>query len=415
MGLAMLVATMERVLIVIGLLCLLLGAGCYSTVKYDEYNAGNAAFNGNYRGKNRDLDSALRAYSRVLQQDSTMVLAFNNRGNIWQYRDSLFDALGDYSPVLFNRPEEPEAFFNRAKAYQKLRNYRRTIVDYTRALENFIAKMPDSLKYEIYEPGFGWRSETMEFIKTPYGRAIKESLLFRGVCNRLIGDFDAAIFDLDRAIWLDPCDPQSYFQLGNCYQQNAFEVEEDLQKCAAYYKLALRNYALADSLTPDTSTTLVFRTHLHFQRANVFLASGEYLRAKNMFDSLIYYHSDNATYHFRSGNCAQAIKEFESAIVYYSDAIYLDSLYPDPYFVRGNCHFVLNRKDLAAADYSQLLMMLPKFADGYFMRGICRADLGDTLGAQEDLTKAGELGHPDAFKELGDLNRKGVVMDSLAQ
>jgi tetratricopeptide (TPR) repeat protein len=390
--------TMERFWAVICALCLLAGAGCYSTEKYEVYNTGNLAF---YTG---DLDSAFRTYSRLLMQDSTIAQASNNRGNIYQYRDSLRLALADYAPVVFHRPTEPEGFFNRAKAFQGLRQWGNAIADYTEALFRIHKKMPELSLESLDDPNLGWLSTTIDFLKTPYGRAVKESFVNRGICNRLAWAFQAGIVDLNMAIRLDPCDPESYFQRGNCHQALALRAEAD--SAARHYARALDDYARCDSLLPDTG----FDERVVSQEASCLLGLGRYLEASVIYDTLLATYPYKALYYFKSGNCHQAMRNYEDAYHSYTAAIMFDSTMADPYFNRGNCMYVLGQLDLAAADYSQVILLVPTYADGYYMRGITRADLGDREGAIADLSVAGELGHPYAFAEIGVLTQ--AVADS---
>lgn len=390
---------MERLWVVTCCICLLLGVGCHSTEKYEQFNVGNLAF------QHHDLDSAMRTYTRLAQADSTLVQALNNRGNIWQYRDSLKMALADYAPVVFHRPEEPEGFFNRAKARQKLRQWDAAVGDYSQALLAIRAKMPPELLDDLDDADFPWRYSTAQFIQTPYGRAVKEAFLYRGVCNRLAWSFHAALADFGMALLFDPCEPESYFQRGHCYQALALRARDNTVD--SLYALALADYARVDSLLPDTG----LNAPLQYQRGNCLLGTGRYWEARVVFDTLLVHFPDNAQYYFKSGNCRQALKDYSEAYYSYTAAIMFDSTFAAPYLNRGNCMYVLGERELAAADYSHVITLLPNHADGYYMRGITRAELGDREGAVGDLQRAGELGHPAAFSELGALEK--ALMDSL--
>lgn len=394
---------MKRPIILVCCTCLLAMAACSSTEKYEQFNIGNHAL----YPPHKDLDSALRVYTRVLLKDSTMVQAANNRGNVWQYRDSLKMAIADYAPVVFDRPEEPEAFFNRAKVWQRQRNWSLAITDYTIALHLIRDRVSDDLAAEIKKADFGYSLDGLAFLKIPYGRAVKEALLNRGVCNHLAWAFTSALLDLHWAIHLDPCDPEGYFQRGNCYQSLAMRTQG--KQAAGYFQAALDDYAMTDSLLPDTGVV----ERLLSQRANCHLAAGRIWEASLDYDKLLTYYPEHAGYNFKAGNCYQAQKDYNNAYLKYTTAIVYDSTMAVAYFNRGNCLFVLGELGLAAADYSLVVQLLPKYGDAYYMRGITRADLGDREGAMADLQSAGELGHPEAFAELGIL--ASTVLDTLAK
>ena len=369
----------------------LAAVGCYSTERYEQYNVANQAMTVD------DLDSAIRGYSRVLLKDSTMAEAHNNRGNAWQYRDSLYAALDDYGSVIFNWPETPEGFFNRAKARQKLGQWEMALADYKAALLLFRENSSEEDLETIDDPNFPWEFTTMEFVKTPYGRAVKEALLYSGVLYRLSWDYDEAIWHISYSLRFDPCESESYLQRSYCYE--AMAVSDQEGKADSLYSLALADLTMADSLIDDTGLV----RNLMYHKGNCLLGLRRNWEARIVFDTLLAHFPDQSNYYFKAGNCQQALGMYRDAVYSYTGAIDFDSTYADAFFDRANCLYLLGAVDSAAADYSSVVSLVPQFSGGFFMRAVVRRRLHDLDGAMADFQRAGELGHPQGFVELGRL------------
>ncbi|MDJ0589965.1 MAG: hypothetical protein QNJ72_08210 [Pleurocapsa sp. MO_226.B13] len=77
------------------------------------------------------------------------------------------------------------------------------------------------------------------------------------------------------------------------------------------------------------------------------------------------------------------------ALEQYNKAIELDSKYLRAYINRGRVYAILNRWNEAFADYNEAIGVLGDVnPETYLGRGLIRSELGDKLGAINDLQQA---------------------------
>jgi len=62
-------------------------------------------------------------------------IAYNNRGNVYQYLEQYDKAISDYNKAIELNPNYAKAYNNRGVAYDDLKQYDKAISDYTKALE----------------------------------------------------------------------------------------------------------------------------------------------------------------------------------------------------------------------------------------------------------------------------------------
>ena len=142
-------------------------------------------------------------------------------------------------------------------------------------------------------------------------------------------------------------------------------------------------------------------------------------------------YSQTAETYYDRGVNKYALQNYKGAIVDYTKAIELDPDYADAYLLRGGSKFKLQDYKGVIADLNKAIELNPEYADAYLLRGITKANLQDLRGAIADFTqaienkpddadayyyrgiaklqldqkdsgcldlsKAGELGHPEAY------------------
>lgn len=92
--------------------------------------------------------------------------------------------------------------------------------------------------------------------------------------------------------------------------------------------------------------------------------------------------------------------EYQKAVVFYTRAIELDSTNTNSFYLRGVAKSMLKDYRGAVEDNSIALEIDSKFAEAYFVRGVSFLALGEKESGCKDLSKAGELGHPDAYSVI---------------
>lgn len=91
------------------------------------------------------------------------------------------------------------------------------------------------------------------------------------------------------------------------------------------------------------------------------------------------------------------LKKYSEALIDLNKAIELDSKNWVAFDSRQETKFMLNDLKGCIADCNSAIALNPKVANSYFYRGRANYKLGDKTKACEDWSKAGELGHNEAY------------------
>ena len=141
------------------------------------YNRGNANL------ALRRYNSAIDDFSQAIVRDAAYVQAYNNRGSARFYLENYADALEDYTAAIDLEYASDrasltlrQAHYNRGNIYYQLGDYRRALADYS-----------DALAVELLD------ADSQQSADLFYRRALARMFL---------GERDAALADLDRAIEL---------------------------------------------------------------------------------------------------------------------------------------------------------------------------------------------------------------------
>jgi tetratricopeptide (TPR) repeat protein len=101
---------------------------------------------------------------------------------------------------------------------------------------------------------------------------------------------------------------------------------------------------------------------------------------------------------FARGNVKMKLQDYYGAIDDYTMAITLNENYVEAYFNRGRAKQYLQAYQDAINDCTKIIQINPKNVDAYYMRGLLRIEFGDTKNGCLDLSKAGELGDLKAYE-----------------
>jgi tetratricopeptide (TPR) repeat protein len=93
----------------------------------------------------------------------------------------------------------------------------------------------------------------------------------------------------------------------------------------------------------------------------------------------------------------QANTERRKIISDYSKVIALDPQFVTAYYNRANLYSELKEYQRAIEDYTHAIKLEPEFAEAFFNRGLTRVLAGKDKEGIADLSKAGELGIPEAY------------------
>jgi len=88
------------------------------------------------------------------------------------------------------------------------------------------------------------------------------------------------------------------------------------------------------------------------------------------------------------------------AIQDFSKAIELSPNYTDAYISRGNAKADFKDYRGAIQDYTKAIELNPNIANAYYHRGLAKILSGQKDDGCLDLSKAGELGHAEAYEAI---------------
>lgn len=220
-----------------------------------------------------------------------------------------------------------------------------------------------------------------------------------GVAVSESGDYERAIEDFNRAIELNPKDMNSYNNRGIIR-----ESRED-------YEEAIKDYDKAINLTPESASVYV-------NRGNAKVKLGNYEGAIEDYQRAIKLEPTSADIHNNLGNTLSTIDNHEGAIDALDKAIHLNPKHANVYMNRGNAKLRMSDSRGAMEDYEMAIKLEPKNPDGYYSRGNAKIKLDDDKGAIEDYDKAIQLnpnfgdaynGRGGAKGNLGD--NRGAIED----
>jgi protein O-mannosyl-transferase len=178
-----------------------------STVYFAYNNRGYARFG------NGDVEGALDDFNKTIKINPEFVDGYNNHGNLMNNIKNYPAAIEDFNHVIKANPKYSAAYNNRGNSKVGLKDYSGSIEDYTKAIE----------------------------IKPDYSLAYNN----RGsvLCNNM-NDFKGAIKDFNKAIEIDNRYGQAYFNRGISY----LNMQDLTNSCPDFYKASQYGYKAADEL-----------------------------------------------------------------------------------------------------------------------------------------------------------------------
>ena len=129
-----------------------------------------------------EYNKAMERFSRVIELNPQLSVAYNNRGSAYAKKGEYDRAIQDYDRAIELDPSDADAYYNRGLAYMYTGDHDRAIRDCNSAIE--------------LDPN----SPTIH--------------LSRGLSYFLKGDYHSSIQDYSRAIVLDPSDALAYYNRG---------------------------------------------------------------------------------------------------------------------------------------------------------------------------------------------------------
>jgi len=167
---------------------------------------------------------AIKAFTKAIELDPKLALAYFNRGAMYNYLGNHQQAISNYDRVIEFHPKLTNAYFYRGNSYRDLGDYRRAIKDYDRVIEldpKYVAAYTcRAIVYRrLGDHRQAIRDETSVIELSEPGPVSAISYGDRGVDYVRIGNYRQAIRDLNIAIQMFPDFPKFYYSRGIAYEK----------------------------------------------------------------------------------------------------------------------------------------------------------------------------------------------------
>jgi RNA polymerase sigma factor (sigma-70 family) len=161
-------------------------------------------------GAKREFEAELDDLNHAIELDPTLAQAYRERAGLYSRlpadRGGEKQAIADYSQCLELKPNDVSSLLMRAGSYEKLRDYDKSISDYTAVIESINQNTADFSN--VYMGNNTDKSYWMASAYTMRAQIYKVDK----------HDYSSAIADYTATIQLNPISPNSYRSRGECYE-----------------------------------------------------------------------------------------------------------------------------------------------------------------------------------------------------
>tara|TARA_B110001452_G_scaffold263562_1_gene265192 strand:+ start:80 stop:1516 length:1437 start_codon:yes stop_codon:yes gene_type:complete len=381
------------------------------TIKY--FNAGEKAQD------EKNHIEAINQFKLAIKKYPKYYEAYNEIGNSFRALNNLDSALFYHSKSVNLNTEYPDGYWSKAMTYIYLKEYEKSITNFTKYIELVRDKYPENF-YGYFK---------------------------RGNIKSLLTDHNDAIFDYTMALRLDSVNISTdvvnktglyivnsidaYISRGQEYNSlaNRFDLE-NYQNAKKDIKKALKLATIDGKLLQDynwiyssygnvfwneaehnpimyDSALFYYKRHIETDTTDFYIhyIAGECLRLMNRPKEAIYYYKFSLdslpdyipeTISDRILECYEVLNDNERALEFL-DYLIVDffrnnnSVLPIIYSKRGIKKHELKDFEGSIEDHTKALDLDPNYKNAYYNRGISKSDLKDYRGAIVDYTKAIEL------------------------
>jgi tetratricopeptide (TPR) repeat protein len=243
-----------------------------------------------------------------------------------------------------------EIHLHKAGIYSQLRNYRRAVEHYRRALELadegldeiYLDLAFEHENLEEYDEAIGCLKKAVEL--NPENEAVLYELAY---CYDLAGAVEASIGYFKAFTDQHPYAFVAWYNLGNAYAQME-RWEESLE-------------ALDLCLAIDDRFSSAY-----FSKARTLLLMGRYQEAIDCYQETLEFDGPQAVTFSYIGECYEKMERYEQALIHYDQALALDPNWVDAWIGRGVVKDVQNRLPEAVADLEMATRIAPENPDAWY-------------------------------------------------
>src|SRR5262249_44040614 len=344
-----------------------------ATLAVDHYLRGQTAYNA------KRLAEGAKAFQEALHLEATHYWSLMRLGyclcDLGQGPDDFAGAARVFTGCLMKRPSHAHAYYCRALAYYRLKQYPDAVADYSRAIE--------------LNPKFApaWTN--------------------RGATHRRLGDLAKAVADSSQAIELDPREMMAWDHRGDAHRDlgqpakavadysRAIELDQKfapawIERGAAYLRLGEPGKAVTDctkAIELEAKFPPAFPPAF-INRGSAFLRLGQPDKAVADCTRAIELGPKEPAAWVIRGNAYQRLGQSAKAITDFSKAVELHPKFAPAWNNRGLAYRDLGERDKAFADFSQAIELDPKLPEAWYNRGRVYRDRGQWDKAVADLSRA---------------------------
>ena len=328
--------------------------------------------------------------------------------------DKASHSLQKYSTLVKLNPDDPEAHFGLAMAYEESNDYNEAYKGYEQCIRlnnrhararlhiGFLFARADELSRAIDEWQKAWEidSNVINFLKDP-----TSAVFYRRKIDESLNQFQ-------RPILVSPDNAYAHYQLGLAYKffdkpelalqsfKKAIDINPKLWEAYAkagdvysalnQNKYAITQYQKAVSVNPKYPDAYLNLGIIYEKENMIALSVKQYERALELDpdDSRIYYGLGRV--YFKQGNFKLAIKAFQKSIDF-------DKNNPEVHFNLAKACEAIYRPDFAIMEYERSIELDPKYAEAYYQLGFLCLQMGETKKSIDSLENALKINPADPY------------------
>jgi tetratricopeptide (TPR) repeat protein len=377
-----------------------------ATIAFDHVLRGLGAYD------TRQLAEGVRAFEAALRLEPTHYWSLMWLGfclcDLGQGPEDFAGAARVFTGCILHRPDHAYAYYCRANASFKLRNFKDAVTDCSRAIELDPKLAPAWLRRALTYRVQGHVEKAIADYSRVLGLEANYAPAWndRGACYNLLGERDKALADFTRALDLDATDTIiltnrgcTYNKLGRLREaladlSKAIELDPNatlalISRGGTYNQLAQPDKAITDlsrAIELDPKAILAWTN-----RGEAYSNRNQTDKALTDFSTAIKLDPTFANAWYNRGVVHGKLRHLHEAVADYSRAIELDPKLKEAWHNRAVTHHLLGQTDQAVADYSEAIERDPKFVSAWFNRGLLYTTLGQWESAVLDYSKVIEL------------------------
>jgi tetratricopeptide (TPR) repeat protein len=365
---------------------------------------------GRYQEAIGELDRVLHKHPRDLE-------ALIKRGNCYLRLEQPVQALPDFDRVIRYSPLLPGAFTDRGIALLMLGRNDEALESFNRAvrgwkLASFMdpASIMDGLLPVPNTAGSLSGKKSLQIIQ---GHATAQSGL--GQVYHRLGQDEQAVVEYNRAIEINPLDPNAYIGRGDCrvslgdHEQALADYNEAIRLGPDHSRAYSSRGKLLEAMGQDAKAETDYDRAIQLDpsftyalrlRAALLSRRGQNDRAIADVDSATRLRPDDASGYKDRGGVLVRLGQYQQAIDTLNRAIELDPNRAAAYLNRGAAYNGLRQYERAIEDLNKALALDPKNAGAHTNIGLAYYMIGQYERAIEDLSEAVRLAPQNAIVHL---------------